>query len=581
MSKKRFKSAKAPYNFIPLNEKVVDAPAVPDLSKYHKERYSGLIEYTIETITPLFIGKNKESPYHFNINKIPIIPASSLRGMIRTLIQISSFGKFDFFEDKKLFFRSLAERPLRNLYKEKMSNRKAGFLCYDTQRENYYIITNNDDQQLFYKVEERHRLKKFYIKVQDNSYYVWSGFMPKKKVYYVINFPTENLIKKIYLEQEDIICYREDKNRNIPKEFDLLKMAKDKSVTINNKKINLPMGAPIFFIEYKDINNRTRIAFGHTPNFRIPYIYSIGDHIPSQLKSENHNDFAETIFGKENKWASRVFFSDAKIQKNQKNIYCNQYSLKILSTPKPTTFAHYLNQPNNAINNKDSLNHWDSKGINIRGYKLYWHRNTPSNYNSNNKQYCWHEGEIYDDTQHITVKPIKRNVKFEGQISFENLLKEELGALLFVLDLPENCFHKIGMGKPLGLGTIKITISLSLIDRNERYISLFENNKQRWKNAMQKCKKEKIEEFKKEFEKYILKKLNNNNITTLWELSRLEYLKVMLSWDNNNQNNWLEKTRYMFIKCDNSKYDCICQGNNCNEFNMKLPLLNPKDIKES
>ena len=48
--------------------------------------------------------------------------------------------------------------------------------------------------------------------------------------------------------------------------------------------------------------------------------------------------------------------------------------LKILSNPKPTTFQHYLEQKSNAPN---QLNHWNCKEAKIRGYKLYWHRETP------------------------------------------------------------------------------------------------------------------------------------------------------------------------------------------------------------
>lgn len=67
--------------------------------------------------------------------------------------------------------------------------------------------------------------------------------------------------------------------------------------------------------------------------------------------------------------------------------------------------------------------------------------------------------------QYTIIKPIKRNIKFKSRIRFENLTKEELGALLFVLDLPENHYHKIGMGKPLGLGSIEIKPSLFIVDR--------------------------------------------------------------------------------------------------------------------
>ena len=45
----------APYNFIPLNEKVVEAENIPDFDKYHDNMYTGYIDLKIKTLTPLYI----------------------------------------------------------------------------------------------------------------------------------------------------------------------------------------------------------------------------------------------------------------------------------------------------------------------------------------------------------------------------------------------------------------------------------------------------------------------------------------------------------------------------------------------
>ncbi|MBK7477403.1 MAG: hypothetical protein IPI11_15905 [Haliscomenobacter sp.] len=53
-------------------------------------------------------------------------------------------------------------------------------------------------------------------------------------------------------------------------------------------------------------------------------------------------------------------------------------ALKILGTPKPTTFQHYLVQPNGISTPAKKLKHWGDDAI-IRGYKQYWHRINPEN----------------------------------------------------------------------------------------------------------------------------------------------------------------------------------------------------------
>src|SRR5690606_29120848 len=74
-----------------------------------------------------------------------------------------------------------------------------------------------------------------------------------------------------------------------------------------------------------------------------------------------------------------------------------------------------------------------------------------------------------NDTQHTLIRPVKAGVTFAGRIHFENLTELELGALLHALELSEGCCHRIGMGKPLGLGSVRISVRLKTVDRAARY----------------------------------------------------------------------------------------------------------------
>lgn len=144
--------------------------------------------------------------------------------------------------------------------------------------------------------------------------------------------------------------------------------------------------------------------------------------------------------------------------------------------------------------------------------------------------------------QYAFVKPLKENNVFEGRIRFENLTDIELGALLFSLELPGDCCHKIGMGKPLGLGSIKISIKkLKLDDRGSRYNKLL-NEDGSW-NLTEKSNNK---DFKKAFSEFILLKLESKE-KDLWDIERLKQLRVMLEFNNSKQSkeNWLEATRYM------------------------------------
>ncbi|AEF18805.1 MULTISPECIES: TIGR03986 family CRISPR-associated RAMP protein [unclassified Hydrogenobaculum] len=421
------------------------------------------------------------------------------------------------------------------------------------------------------------KLKSVSLKKDENhpnkGYIIVSGlFGNKKHMHWVIN--EEDTNKEIKIPENVIEEYKSDVNRE--EKFDLLKIADSgKSV-------------PCFYItDNQNTDNQNNVlAFGHTGFFRLPYELTIGDHIPEELRSEDKTDFAEAIFGKESKWASRVFFEDAFLGEEQNDVFMNETSPKILASPKPTAFQLYLEQPYEENTYLRNLKHWDDKDALIRGHKLYWHRDTPDNPKD---KYSWNEGEVKDDTQHTVIKPIKRNIKFKSRIRFENLTKEELGALLFVLDLPQNHYHKIGMGKPLGLGSIEIKPKVFIVDREKRYKSLFKDDA--W-NLAEEDKTSEINEFKNAFGTYILSKISNDNkrnanddkksADLLWQTERLSQLKIMLSWNNPETRDWLEKTRYMMIECQPTVgYECICAGTNkdkCNEYKDRPVLPKPEKV---
>ncbi len=88
----------------------------------------------------------------------------------------------------------------------------------------------------------------------------------------------------------------------------------------------------------------------------------------------------------------------------------------------------------------------------------------------NNQQVKNHDKNTDSQNRSITEWIVPGTV-FTAEIDVMNLNKAELGALLWLLDLPHfanqgantarNCdyFHRIGAGKPLGFGSVKITLA--------------------------------------------------------------------------------------------------------------------------
>ena len=106
MNKQKY--IKAPYNFVPLSEKVF-YPDWADMVSHDvpfSDGESGVIEVTLKAETPVFIrntdlsnGDDKESSSEFchyvdrNGQKQYYIPGTSVKGMIRSVLEIMSFGK--------------------------------------------------------------------------------------------------------------------------------------------------------------------------------------------------------------------------------------------------------------------------------------------------------------------------------------------------------------------------------------------------------------------------------------------------------------------------------------------------------
>jgi len=159
-------------------------------------------------------------------------------------------------------------------------------------------------------------------------------------------------------------------------------------------------------------------------------------------------------------------------------------TLKILDSPKPPCPCLYFKNKNKKKHNhfiaKAALNRNDHEP---QGRKFYLHHNLELEQDRevNGKRLApWEthpELTKPNDNnsrlqQKTRIEPINTGNTFWFHIDFENLNEYELGMLLYALQPSENFHHRIGMGKPLGLGTVKIeTVGLFLIDRKDRYAS--------------------------------------------------------------------------------------------------------------
>lgn len=218
-------------------------------------------------------------------------------------------------------------------------------------------------------------------------------------------------------------------------------------------------------------------------------------------------------------YASRISVTDAGLVDGQTDFYEDEFRPKILSGPKPTTFQHYLEQPNGEKTTKSVLKHYASSltDTRIRGHKLYWRQKGIT------MNQVKEPGQVpQGDTQYTRMRPIKPGVTFTFRVYFENLSDIELGALAWALTLPASPEHRhqLGMGKPYGMGVVKLEATLCLSNREARYKNLLTE----WDEIASVVQPE---NFIKQFEQYICHEIRHQDAYAT--IPRIKELQIMLA----------------------------------------------------
>jgi len=182
----------------------------------------------------------------------------------------------------------------------------------------------------------------------------------------------------------------------------------------------------------------------------------------------------------------------------------NGLPLAILGQPKEQQARFYQaksqqGEPLDPGINKEQCYAKEQQGL--RGRKVYPHHRILS-------QEYRRSQDARDDQNRSIREWVKPDSKFQFTIDITNLSNVELGALLWLLELPENHYHRLGSGKPLGFGSVSLKINWTDTDLRtgedwrKFYSSLLPVDK-----PDQTIAKQSVEEFKKA----IAQAYGNNN----------------------------------------------------------------------
>lgn len=518
---------KAPYNFVPLEETAFYPEWANHISQDipFKDGVSGSIEYTMEAKTPIFVRNgytdrnNPDVTFSHTTDGRYFIPGTSVKGEIRNVLEILSFGKMTRVQDARFGIRDLSDK----LYRNQVKDVRCGWLFRDKdadETEAYKLI----DCDIPYRIspEEIDRL------LSKNLTEFKSNFMVNSRN---ANRGREDLIRSSYYKYNEILGLNLRGSENCEQ---LLK--ESLHISFNSKTDGC--GRKIADPDKKGARSGTIIVTGQPDkrqrkknqkggklkwtgkNFEFVFPDSgkkldVDAQVVEDFISIHKNNFDFITLWEENlrhDYKIPVFFTfkDDKKNKNKKSDKKEKEKKDIvdaigLSAMFRIPSANFIRGAIPA--ELQSKQHMDlaecifgtaDKGLGYLKGRVFFSpafandgvttldevRTTLSSpkpsygplyvkdgtWNNSNarikgrKRYPVRDdvrsNETGNENTQTVFIPLAKGTKFSGKIYFHNLRQCELGALISALTFNGHteCFHSIGEAKPLGYGKVKITI---------------------------------------------------------------------------------------------------------------------------
>lgn len=518
---------KAPFNFVPLSENVFLPDWGGQISQDipFSDGLRGTITIKLSAQTPIFIRDGYAAGEETDVMEFChteddryYIPATSIKGAIRNVMEILSFGKMTQVQNQNFGIRDLSQGSDGRFYrnKVKISNVRCGWLrmekgqcllddCGTPWRiaplridEHYHTSLNNFiyTEENFTEDENRTAKKKYEMfqgcdlngTFASDSEFIEGGFNAAGRK--IVTFSDSGQQGTIVFTGQpgarkqssgkllEFVFPNEVKTGNIVvdpftfKAFETIHQDSPDYAEFRKDELKKGNRIPVFFILNQD---GSVDAIGLSYMFKYPAYNSIYNGIPINLLNKSRMDLCECIFGQTQGFESvkgRVQFTTAFLQ-GQPSFHADL--TMALSKPHPSYYPLYLGDGQS----------WNNENIRIAGRKRYIVRN---NINGNEAT----------DAMSRTIRPLNQGVEFIGQVHFHNLRPIELGALLSAIDFcgrPE-CSHSLGQGKPLGFGKVKMNVESAQVtdvqgntyDINQatnNYATEMQNQIPNWANSVQ------------------------------------------------------------------------------------------------
>ncbi|MBD5626452.1 MAG: TIGR03986 family CRISPR-associated RAMP protein [Desulfovibrio sp.] len=437
---------KAPYNFVRyMPSGVVPAP------EGDEGRWSGEILCRLTAETPLLVSGRQVKDdsgttcAFQQVGGLPVIPGTAVKGMLRAYMEILSFSGLRPVSKKRLFWRTVAEAAYRSLFPERV---RGGFLRKNGA--DFSILPVEVKKKARHAPEEAG-----WEKVMTGGITT----MGEDSGSYFFRLPEQGA-RALPLDRDIVLRLHDQLTPDQEKRW-----SKDRR---HGRLADSP-GLPVFYRE----KNGAIVELGFCRYFRVQYEHSPHDLAWPDPAVEKVRDLARAIFGHAEKNSAEA----GRVAVESFHVHGEPWQggapvQTVGAGPKPGCIPFYLVQNLSGVdvissdkkNTRESMSNYDTRGARLRGRKLYWHHDADPQFfpkGNENKKLA------------LRLLPLAPGASGEFVIRVERLSDIELGCLLEALELKPDCRHKLGMGKPLGFGSVKLEIrEARLSDVRRKYASL-------------------------------------------------------------------------------------------------------------
>lgn len=521
---------KAPFNFVPVSEKVFFPDWADQISHDipFSDGESGELELTITAHSPIFVrnghtkkdADDKENSMGYkSFSRIGedgyFIPATSIKGAIRNVLEIMSFGKMKI--DKQMKF-STREWDNPNIYdlKGSQKNIHCGWLTQSNGR--YQIKDCGKPDRINHKrIDEYLNSKRIPIQFetkfaetsnfdlnQEKTPHGGKDFNPKTAAYKYALIDNElKLISGLYFTEDEKYKakYQENRVKVSSSRTDQLgtivftgspnpwKQKRDKDsgkfyefVFPDIEGKNFPISDVVFnyfkFI-YTDSEDwkfwKDKVESGgkmpvffrldssgqNVKDFGLAFLYKLPfEKSPYELLSENHkyDDKSEKPYKPDLAECILGYTTKKSSLKGRVQFGHALVKGKAILEPEvelvlgsPKPSYYPIYVEQKEGNGKVAQYNIYSSGKHISGWKRYPIRGK-----------VWNNKSVDNTDLNSKFFPLAEGTTFKSAIRFHNLRKEEIGALLSALTFHNNegkFYHQLGLAKPYGYGNVSISVT--------------------------------------------------------------------------------------------------------------------------